>query len=234
VAPTAFASTDPLDLDEVEVRLPRPSRLAEPLVVRPAVAAEAAEALGLHTVGDLLEHLPRDSGEARTIAELVPEQTATVLVEVRSIISRPVRRRGMKPLVEATVMDGTGVMKVTFFNQPWLERQYRTGTRLMLSGKYEARNRFKVSFHAPTELVSGEVEGVATYPATRSPRSPTRCPGGCAPPRGCPTGPGRSPRRTSATARAAAAGWPSTSCCSTRSCSCGCATSGATRCAPRR
>jgi ATP-dependent DNA helicase RecG len=33
----------------------------------------------------------------------------------------------MKPLVEATVMDATGVMKVTFFNQPWLERQYRPG-----------------------------------------------------------------------------------------------------------
>ena len=33
----------------------------------------------------------------------------------------------MKPLVEATVADATGVMKATFFNQPWLERQYRPG-----------------------------------------------------------------------------------------------------------
>jgi ATP-dependent DNA helicase RecG len=167
VAPTAFATRDPLDLDDVAVRLPRPSHLAEPLVVRPAVAAEAAEALGLLTVEDLLLHLPRESGEARTIAELVPDETATVLVEVRGIVSRPVRRRGMKPLVEATVMDATGVMKVTFFNQPWLERQYRPGTRVMLTGKYEARNRFKVSHHAPTDLVTGEVDGVATYPATK-------------------------------------------------------------------
>jgi ATP-dependent DNA helicase RecG len=167
VEPRAFASSDPLDLDAVEVRLPRPERLAEPLVVKPAVAAEAAEALGLHTVGDLLLHLPRDSGEARTVSELVPDESATVLVEVRSIVSRPVRRRGMKPLVEATVADQTGVMKVTFFNQPWLERQYRPGTRLMLQGKYEARNRFKVAFHARTERVAGEVEGVATYPATK-------------------------------------------------------------------
>jgi ATP-dependent DNA helicase RecG len=43
---------------------------------------------------------------------------ATVVAEVRSISSRPVRRRGMKPLVEATVADATGVMKATFFNQP--------------------------------------------------------------------------------------------------------------------
>jgi ATP-dependent DNA helicase RecG len=167
VGPTAFASTEPLDLGDVVVRLPRPSQLAETLTVRPAVAAEAAEALGIHTVGDLLLHLPRESGEARTVAELVPDVTATVLVEVRSITSRPVRRRGMKPLVEATVADATGVMKVTFFNQPWLERQYRPGTRVMLTGKYEARNRFKVSSHAPTDMVTAEVGGVATYPATK-------------------------------------------------------------------
>ena len=43
--------------------------------------------------------------EARTIAELAPDEVATVVVEVRSITSRPVRRRGMKPLVEATVAD---------------------------------------------------------------------------------------------------------------------------------
>jgi ATP-dependent DNA helicase RecG len=58
-------------------------------------------------VGDLLLHLPRASGEARTIAGLQPDETATVLVEVRGIISRPGAPRGMKPLVEATVPDAT-------------------------------------------------------------------------------------------------------------------------------
>ena len=43
--------------------------------------------------------------------------------------SRPVRRRGMKPLVEATVTDGTGVMKATFFNQPWLARPVQARAR---------------------------------------------------------------------------------------------------------
>mgnify|MGYP006144972343 CR=1 FL=1 len=36
-----------------------------------------------------------------------------------------------------------------------------------MNGKYEARNRFKVSFHARTERVGGDVDGVATYPATK-------------------------------------------------------------------
>jgi ATP-dependent DNA helicase RecG len=165
--PTAFASSEPLDPHSGPARYPRPSRLAAPLKVSPPKAAAAAERLGLVTVGDLLEHLPRDRQDARTVAELSPGETATVVVEVRSISSRPVRRRGMRPLVEAVVADSTGAMKATFFNQPWLERRYRPGTRLLLQGKHEARNRFRVQFHAPTgEAVGAAASEVATYPAT--------------------------------------------------------------------
>jgi ATP-dependent DNA helicase RecG len=168
--PLAFASSHPLSADDLRAdggpRLPRPSRLAEPLSVSPKPAANGAERLGLLTVGDLLEHLPRDRSEARTIAELETDEVATVAVEVRSITSRPVRRRGMKPLVEATVADQTGLMKATFFNQPWLERKYRPGTRLMLQGKYQGRNRFRVQFHAQTGEQVGTEGDIATYPAT--------------------------------------------------------------------
>src|SRR6476661_10253180 len=167
--PTAFASRDELDAESLRaapVRWPRPSRLDDPVAWRPRPAAEAAETLGLTTVGALLAHLPRDSGEARTIAELVPDETATVIAEVRSITSRPVRRRGMKPLVEAVVADATGVMKATFFNQPWLERKYRPGTRLLLQGKFEGRNRFRVQEHSVTGEVTAGGDEVATYPAT--------------------------------------------------------------------
>ncbi|MBA2517111.1 MAG: DEAD/DEAH box helicase, partial [Solirubrobacterales bacterium] len=162
----SFASVEPFT-PGADVRYPRPERLTAPLEVQPARAAKAAESLGLATVGDLLEHLPRDRREARTIAALEPGEVATVVVEVRSITSRPVRRRGMKPLVEATVADETGVMKVTFFNQPWLAGRYPPSTGLMLHGKYEARNRFRVQQHAPTdEAAGGGGVDVAHYPAT--------------------------------------------------------------------
>jgi ATP-dependent DNA helicase RecG len=174
--PTEFASAAPLDVEAVAPRsLPRPSRLRAGLRARPG-AEEALAALHLHTVGDLLEHLPRDRREARTVATLVPGESATVVAEVRSIRSRPVRRRGMKPRVEATVGDETGTMRVTFFNQPWLERRYPPGTRLVLHGRYRGRQDFTVSDHSPTgEAVGGEAhpgalgaEGeVAHYPVTR-------------------------------------------------------------------
>jgi ATP-dependent DNA helicase RecG len=170
VAPHAFAAPDELDADDLlgaPVRWPRPHALAAPVDWKPAPAAAAAEALEIETVGALLEHLPRDTGEARTVGELQLEETATVLVEVRSVRSRPVRRRGMRPLVEAVVGDGTGVMTATFFNQPWLANQYKPGTRLMLQGKYQGRNRFRVSTHARTEEVAAVGDAVAEYPATK-------------------------------------------------------------------
>ncbi len=168
---TAFASARPLDeseLAEAPIRYPRPSELSRRLRVEGTKSQAAAQTLGLDTVGDLLEHLPRDHREARSVSQLVAGETATVVVEVRSIAARPVRRRGMRPLVEATVADASGTMKVTFFNQPWLAQKYPAGTRLALHGKYEARNRFRVQGHAPTAEagVGGDGDAVAHYPAT--------------------------------------------------------------------
>jgi ATP-dependent DNA helicase RecG len=171
VGPTAFASTDPLPPDALAAHAPpsypRPSELAQPLELKAAKAQKGAEALGLTTVGDLLEHLPRDRREARTVAQLQPDEVATLVVEVRSITSRPVRRRGMKPLVTAVVSDATGVMEATFFNQPWLANRYKPGTRLILGGRYKARNRFTVESHAPTQDgIGADASAMAVYPAT--------------------------------------------------------------------
>jgi ATP-dependent DNA helicase RecG len=169
MAATEFATSRALDGSELAaapVHYPRPSQLARPLEVEGAKARQAASALGLETVGDLLEHLPRDRREARAVAQLVAGETATVVVTVRAIASRPVRRRGMRPLVEATVSDDSGSMKVTFFNQPWLVQRYPAGTSLVLHGKYEARNRFRVQGHARTSGSGSSDEAVAHYPAT--------------------------------------------------------------------
>ena len=169
MVPPAFATSRPLEPDELAqapVRYPRPDCLERPLELPGAKAEHAADTLGLHTVGDLLEHLPRDRRRARTVAQLTPGEAVTVVVEVRSIASRSVRRRGMRPLVEATVGDETGNMRATFFNQPWLVRQYPPGTRLVLHGRYQARNRFAVQTHARTTEAMAGAEEVAHYPAT--------------------------------------------------------------------
>ncbi len=168
----AFASMRGLTRDELigaPVRWPRPSRLQAPLELPAKKMAAGMRALRLETVGDLLEHLPSDSREARTVAALRAGEQATVAVEVRAIAARPVRRRGMRPLVEARVFDATGTMRATFFNQPWLVERYPPGTRLLLHGKADARGGFSVSHHALGAEVAnagtGDSDAVAHYPA---------------------------------------------------------------------
>ncbi len=154
----AFASTRALTRAELlaaPLHWPRPSHLEEGLDLPAGKLAEGLRALGIESVGTLLEHLPRDRREARAIAQLLPGEQATVAVEVESIAARPVRRRGMRPLVEARVFDETGAMCAAFFNQPWLVERYRPGTRLLLHGRARAGGRFAVVSHAPGGGLAG-------------------------------------------------------------------------------
>lgn len=62
--------------------LPRPSRLATAVEIKPARAQKALDALGLDTIGGLLEHLPfrhEDRREARSISDLAAGEDATVV-----------------------------------------------------------------------------------------------------------------------------------------------------------
>jgi ATP-dependent DNA helicase RecG len=171
----AFATACELSREELldaAVRWPCPSRLRQPLIAPGKKMAAGLRALGLETVGELLEHLPSDSREARSVAALRAGEQATVSVEVRRIGARAVRRRGMRPLVEAAVFDSSGTMRATFFNQPWLVDRYPPGTRLLLHGKADGRGGFGVSHHAPASAQLGEeaapdADGgsVAHYPA---------------------------------------------------------------------
>jgi ATP-dependent DNA helicase RecG len=149
------------------VRWPRPSALAAAPELDGNKARAGARALGLETVGALLEHLPRDRRQARQIAELEDGETASIVAVVGSIHTRPVRRPGMRPLVSARVSDPSGTLTVTFFNQPWLVQRYPPGTTLLLHGRFDAARGFTVQAHAVTD--AGPAAGpasVAHYPST--------------------------------------------------------------------
>jgi ATP-dependent DNA helicase RecG len=166
----AFASKRALSRAELigaSVRWPRPTRLAAALELPAGKMADGMQTLGLRTVGALLEHLPNDSRAARTVAALHAGEQATVAVTVRAINMRPVRRRGMRPLVEATVYDTTGSMRATFFNQPWLVGRYPPRTSLLLHGKADGRGGFSVAHHAV-----GHHAADATFPLGESSAQP--------------------------------------------------------------
>lgn len=161
----------PERLATATLKAPRPSRLAQELRVDSPKAAAALQALGLRTVGELIEHLPRRMRAGRSIEALKVGEQATIAVQVRSIARRSLRRRGggKLTLVQATVADETGTLTATFYNQPWLLERYPEGTHLLLHGALRGRRGFSVSQHTLAEAsdqVAGEAEAIAHYPVT--------------------------------------------------------------------
>ena len=169
------------------------TRLADPLrsVLGGRTAQPLADAFGLVTVADLLRHYPRryaQRGELTDLATLAEDQEVTVLAEVRSVTSRPMRgRRGT--ILEARVTDGTGDLILTFFNQAWRGKQLRPGRRGLFAGKVGTYRGQRQLAH-PDFVLFGEGDDdadeqadeflrdlVPVYPATAKLRSWTifRC-----------------------------------------------------------
>ena len=100
--------------------------------------AKALGSMGVDSVLDLLTHYPRrylDRTRQEPIGRLVPGDEAMVLATVRSCSSRTTR--GRQRMVTASVSDGSGTLSITFFNQPWRERQLAAGTDVVLFGKVD-------------------------------------------------------------------------------------------------
>jgi ATP-dependent DNA helicase RecG len=132
------------------------ARLAEPLrALLGDKTAVALGKLGLRTVGDLLRHYPRryaQRGELTDLASLRAGDEVTVLAEVRSVNLRKMKhRRGS--LVEVVVTDGTGTLALTFFNQPWREKELWVGRRGLFAGKVGVFNRKRQLANPDYELL---------------------------------------------------------------------------------
>ncbi len=150
-------------------RSPRPSELERAAGFRGDRERRGAEALGVTTVGGLLEHLPHrheDRGGTKLVSELMTGEDATVAVEVRTIDSRPSWGRGRVSRTVATVADESGPLEAVWFNQPWVTRQVKSGTRLILHGRFEGRGRFRVAEHEIGSGVGSLTQGlVPVHPA---------------------------------------------------------------------
>jgi ATP-dependent DNA helicase RecG len=102
--------------------------------------AEGLAIVGVESLLDLLTYYPRRyvdrTNEAR-VRDLVVGEEALVLVTVQRVSSRRTRGRPPKVLVTVDVTDGSGHLRVSFFNQAWRERQLRPGMTVALFGKLE-------------------------------------------------------------------------------------------------
>jgi len=127
---------------------------------------KALLSIDVMSVLDILTHYPRryiDRTNEAKISSLQVGEEGMVLVEVLDVHKR--RTRNKRQMVAATVSDGTGNLSLTFFNQPWRERQLRTGTEVIIFGKLE-RFRGQNSMVNPVVDLIGDKTGrfVPVYP----------------------------------------------------------------------
>ncbi len=157
--------------------------LSEPLrkVLGPATAKVMAEALDLHTVGDLLHHYPRryaERGELTTLADLPLDEHVTVVAQVadaRLHTYNGPRGRGQR--LEVTITDGSGRLRLVFFGKGVHKphKELLPGTRAMFAGKVSLFNRRLQLAHPAYEPLRGDGDPavdawagalIPLYPAT--------------------------------------------------------------------
>jgi len=99
--------------------------------------SEMLSAKGILTAEDLLYHLPfryEDRQNPRSLDELKPGETASVIAEVRGAALLRTRRM---PLFELTVGQGRHALKCLWFHATYLEGKFHAGQTVALYGKVE-------------------------------------------------------------------------------------------------
>jgi ATP-dependent DNA helicase RecG len=122
--------------------IPSTQGLSAPLTVIHGIGPRSAESLatlGLNTLGDLLYYFPRrydDYSTLKPINRLQYGEELTVIGTIQSISNRSAKG-GSVQITEAVLGDGTGYLRLTWFNQPWLSSQILAGKSLVVSGKID-------------------------------------------------------------------------------------------------
>ena len=97
----------------------------------------ALNRLRLHTVQDLLYHFParyERAGDQKTIAGLEPGSDAIVYGTIRKPATRKTWK-SRRPIAEAWLEDGSGKIKLMWFNQPYIAKLIEDGAIVKVSGR---------------------------------------------------------------------------------------------------
>jgi ATP-dependent DNA helicase RecG len=149
--------------------------LDSPITVIKGISASADKKftkLNVRTVRDLLYFFPRryvDYSRRKPISELIEGEEQTILGTIwQARVATLGNRRG----TEAIVGDETGNIRVVWFNQPYLARNFRTNARIVISGTVGIFKGHKV-FESPEWELLGDKELIHTgrlvpvYPLTQ-------------------------------------------------------------------
>tara|TARA_B100000073_G_scaffold106274_2_gene85319 strand:+ start:8325 stop:10451 length:2127 start_codon:yes stop_codon:yes gene_type:complete len=127
---------------------------------------ESLRKIGVTSVLDLLTVYPRryiDRSKQIAIDDLTVGEEGMILVTVSKVTTRRMRNR--RSLVEVSVADETGSMRLVFFNQPWRSKQLSEGDEVIIFGRLDLYQGRKQMTNPIVDLV-GDRTGriVAVYP----------------------------------------------------------------------
>ncbi|MEO7429747.1 MAG: ATP-dependent DNA helicase RecG [Acidimicrobiales bacterium] len=135
------------------------------------VGPERAKALAqieITSILDLVTHYPRrhiDKTKQSSIRDLRVDEAVWVFGKVVSSTSVPGRGRG-RARTELRISDGSGYLRITFFNQPWRTRQFPEGSEAMFFGKVTEYRGQKQLANPEVDLLDEEdrLQITAIYP----------------------------------------------------------------------
>ncbi len=116
--------------------------LNAPLTVVQGIGAKHAETLaglGLYTLEDLLYYFPRrydDYSQLKPINQLFYGEEVTIIGAITTVTTRPIKG-GSSHIIEAILTDGTGSVRLTWFNQIWIANRLKPGMQVVVSGRVD-------------------------------------------------------------------------------------------------
>lgn len=134
--------------------------------------AELFHKLGVFSIRDLLYHLPRgyeDRTDVSPVADLREGESVCVRVSPAGGI-RSFRAKNGARVTQVHMSDGTGLIAITWFNAPYIEKLLRSAEEFILFGKVEMKGRFPAMINPVIE--KGDKVGNTTgkimpiYPCT--------------------------------------------------------------------
>lgn len=114
--------------------------------------AEKLHKLNIFTLKDLIYYFPRqyeDRSKIKKINQLENEEKVTVKGIITKMDSYS-PKKGMK-IIRMDMRDDTGYIKLSFFNQEYIKKVFKSGDSIVVFGKVKIENNFK-------ELVPIEIE----------------------------------------------------------------------------
>jgi ATP-dependent DNA helicase RecG len=132
--------------------------------VGPRRAADLQRA-GLLTIEDLLYRFPiryEDRSRLQPIASLKPGQHASIAGRVLSCGLRTTRRPGFK-IFDAAIDDGTGSIRISWLNQPFLRDVFSRGQHVVLYGVVEMRGNGGLQLTNPQYEILDDEDGETVH-----------------------------------------------------------------------